>query len=89
MFTEATMSAVLESETRYPGLPVPQYVPGIFTKLGSMTPTEAFFTGGYRRARDLRVLQARYESDPDVRKSLIRAARKDNRELVRWLRMAR
>lgn len=83
------MSAVLESDTRYPGLRRPAYVPAIFTKLDRISGTAAFFVGGYRRTRDLRMAHARHESSPSAKRMLVRDARKDNRELVRWLRACR
>jgi hypothetical protein len=84
------MSAVIESESRFPGLPTPAYVPAIFTKLDRISGTAAFFVGGYRRTRDLRMTSARNEpAGSYARRTLVRDARKDNRELVRWLRASR
>jgi hypothetical protein len=83
------MSAVIESETRFPGAPVPAYTPSLFGKLNRMSATEAFFIGGYRRMRFARMIEARCSADQAVRRQLVRLARMDNRELVRWLKVSR
>lgn len=82
------MSAgLIESTERYPGAPQQRFVPRVFRELHNLSANAAFFVGSAHRARSIYMLRAR--STPGSRANLVRSAREENHEMIRWLRSAR
>lgn len=80
-------AALIESTERAPETPKPLFVPRVFRELHNLSASAAFFVGSAHRARSMYMLRAR--STPGARANLVRSAREENHEMIRWLRSAR